>query len=200
LRKILFLTVFILTQFLGISGPRSEGLVSGVSFLPIPIGSAISVRPLDNSDSNLILQKDFELALKKRGFKIGSDEALVLTFETIDVSGAWVGGGENFIIELSNHDDQSGIEAPRVHFNLFNSKRGGMLNFNRKEKTLTVTPSSFQIDVTIDKKNNGNRIWHGWSSTTSHIGKNQENSRKMVSVLIKSLGQNISRKSFVLTK
>lgn len=200
MRKFQFLTVFTLVLILGTSGPRAEGLVSGVSFLPIPSGSAMSVRPLNNSDSNLILQKDFELALKERGFKIGGDEALVLTFETIDVSGAWIGGGENYLIELSNHDDQSGIEAPRFHFNLFNSERGGMLNFNRKEKTHTVTPSKFRIDVTIDKKHNGKRIWHGWSSTTSHIGKDLENSRKMISVLVNSLGQNISHRSFSLTK
>ena len=200
MRKILFLTVFIFTHFLDAPNLRAEGLVNGVSFLPIPFGKAISVRPLDNSDSNLILQKDFEFALKDRGFKIGIDEALVLTFETIEVSGAWAGGGENLMIELSNHDGQSGIEAPRVHLNLFNSKRGGLLNFNRKEKTRTVTPSSFRIDVTIDKKNNGERLWHGWSSTPSRIGKSQENSRKMVIALIKNLGQNISRKSFSLTK
>ena len=200
MRIIPFLTVFIFSFIYTTSSPQADGLVSAVSFSPLASGSAISVRPLDNTDSNMILKKDFELALKSKGFKIGRDEALILTFETIDESGAWIGGGENLIIELSNHDDQSGTDLPRVHLNLFNSRRGGILNPKRLEKTRTVTPSSFRIDVTIDKKANGKRIWQGWSSINSRIGDNQKPSRKMVSVLVESLGQNISRKPFSLKK
>lgn len=200
MRIIPFLTVFIFSLIFSTSNARAEGLVSAVSFSPLPSGSAISVRPLDNTNSNMILKKDFELALKRKGFKIGRDEALVLTFETTDVSGAWIGGGENLIIELSNHDDQSGTDFPRVHLNLFNSQRGGILNSEHLEKTRTVTPSSFRIDVTIDKKTNGKRIWQGWSSIKSRIGNNQKPSREMVSVLVESLGQNISRKPFSLKK
>jgi hypothetical protein len=104
------------------------------------------------------------------------------------------------MIELSNHDDQSGTDLPRFHFNLFNSKRGGILNPNRIEKIRTVTPSSFRIEVTIDEKANGRRVWEGWSSINSRIGRGQEPSRKMVSVLVENLGQNINRKPFSLVK
>ncbi len=200
MRIIQFLTVFIFLLILNTSPTRADGLVSAVSFMSIPSGSAITVRTLNNSDSNMILKKDFELALKDKGYKIGQNESLVLTFETTDVSGAWIGGGENLIIELSNHDIQSGTDMPRVHLNLFNSRRGGIFNSNRIEKTRTVTPSSFRIDVIVDDKSNGKRIWQGWSSIISNIGSNQKPSRKMVSALVKSLGQNINRKSFSLAQ
>ena len=198
MRRTPFLAITLLTLVLSPSVLTAEGLITAVSFLPLPTGSAISVRSLDNSDRNLIMQKDFEKAITRKGLLIGRDGALILSFETRDKSGSWAGGGENRIIEWSNHDDQSGIEAPRVHFNLFNSKRGGILNSKLKDLTHTVTPSSFQIEVTIDKKSNGKRIWQGWSSVSSLIGDNQETSRKMIAVLVESLGRTIRRKTFSL--
>jgi len=200
LLRIQLLAISLLALLLGPSALKAEGLISTVSFLPIPSGSTISVRLLDNSDSNLVLQKDFEQALIKKGYLIGKDGTFLFTFETRDFAGAWAGGGENRFIEWSNHDDQSGIEAPRVHINLFNSKRGGILNSSHKDMTRIVTPSSFQIKVTVDNKSNGKRIWEGRGSVSSHIGSNQETSRKVIPVLVESLGQTVSRKTFSLTQ
>ena len=59
-----FLAVFLSALLSVVLSVRAEGTISAVSFLPVPVGSTILVRPLDNSDSNLILQKDFERALK----------------------------------------------------------------------------------------------------------------------------------------
>ena len=193
-----FLAVFLSALLSVVLSVRAEGTISAVSFLPVPVGSTILVRPLDNSDSNLILQKDFERALKSKGYTVGKDATLILTFETRDDSGAWAGGGENRFLELSNNSDQSGINAPRVRLNLFNSRRGGLLNPDLKDVTRTVTPSSFRIDVSIDEKSNGKRMWQGWSSAPARVGGNRETSRKMIPVLVDGLGQTIRRKTFSL--
>ncbi|MBT7943578.1 MAG: hypothetical protein HN719_09515 [Alphaproteobacteria bacterium] len=196
MRKLTFLAVVLSLIASGASTLRAEGIISAVSFLPVPAGSAISVRPLDNSDHNLILQKDFEDALKNKGYAIKDDATLILTFETRDDTGAWSGGGENSYVELSNNSDQSGTNAPRVRFNLFNSSRGGILNPNRRESTRTVTPSSFRIDVTVDDKSNGKRMWQGWSSAGSRVGTSQETSRNMIPILVDGLGQTIRQKTY----
>ncbi len=193
-----FLAVFLSALISAASVVKAEGIMSAVSFLPVPAGSVVFVRPLDNSDNNLILQKDFERALKSKGYTVGKDAALILTFETRDDSGSWAGGGENRFLELSNNHDQSGINAPKVRLNLFNSRRGGILNPDRKETTRTVTPSSFRIDVTIDDKTNGKRMWQGWSSAATRISGNREMSRRMIPVLVDGLGQTIRRKTFSL--
>ncbi len=174
--------------------------MNAVSFLPVPAGSAILVRPLDNSDDNLVLLEDFENALKNKGYTISKDAALILTFETRDDSGSWAGGGENRFVELSNNHDHSGVDAPRVRFNLFNSQRGGILNSDRKEATHTVTPSSFRIEVTVDDKSNGKRVWQGWGSAETRVGTSQETSRKMVPFLIDGLGRTIRQKTFPLNQ
>ncbi|NQV84203.1 MAG: hypothetical protein HQ494_10330 [Rhodospirillales bacterium] len=196
MRKLTFLAVVLSLVASGASTLRAEGIISAVSFLPMPAGSAIFVRPMDNSNHNLSLQKAFEDALKNKGYSIKNDATLILTFETQDDTGAWAGGGENRYVELSNNSDQSGTNAPRVRFNLFNSARGGLLNPDRKESTHTVTPSSFRIDVTVDDKSNGKRMWEGWSSAGIGVGNSQETSHKMIPALVDGLGQTIRQETF----
>ncbi len=176
----------------------ADGQINAVSFQPLPQGSSLFVRPLDNSDHNLILQKDFERVLRQKGYNISRDAALILTFETRDTAGSWSGGGPNRLVELSNNPDQTGIEAPQVRLNLFNSARGGLLNPDRREWTRTVTPSSFRIDVTIDDKSNGKRLWQGWSSADIGPGDNRKMTRNMIPILVNILGQTVRQKSFPL--
>lgn len=197
-KRITFLAVFISSWLLVPAGVHADGLMSSVSFRPIPAGSAIFVRPLDNSDQNLALQKDFERALQSKGFTVAKDANLILTFETRDTAGSWSGGGPNRFLELSNNDVQTGVDAPRVRLNLFNSARGGILNPNRKDRTRTVTPSSFRIDVSLDDKTNGKRLWQGWSSADIRIGGRHSMTRTMIPALINGFGRTVRQKTFPL--
>lgn len=175
-----------------------DGMVSAISFRPLPAGAAILVRALDNAEHNLVLQADFERVLTKKGYTLSDEADLVLTFETMDAAGAWTGGGENRLVELSNNSDQAGIDAPRVRLNLFNSARGGLLNPDRRDQTRTVTPSRYRIDVTIDDKTNGKRLWEGWSSVDIGPGDNRALTRTMVPVLVDNLGKTVRQKTFPL--
>ena len=184
--------------FLTAATAFADGQLNAVAFQPLPRGSALFVRPLDNSDHNLILQKDFERVLRQKGYTVSRDAALILTFETRDTAGFWSGGGPNRLVELSNNPDQTGIEAPSGRLNLFNSTRGGLLNPDRRELTQTVTPSSFRIDITIDDKSYGKRLWQGWSSADIGPGDNRKLTRNMIPILVNSLGQTVRQKSFPL--
>ncbi|MFQ5764688.1 MAG: hypothetical protein ACE5GT_07160 [Rhodospirillales bacterium] len=175
-----------------------DGMVSAISFRPLPTGAAILVRALDNAKHNLVLREDFERVLKQKGYTLSDHADLVLTFETLDAGGAWTGGGENRLVELSNNHDQTGIDAPRVRLNLFNSARGGLLNPNRRDQTRTVTPSQYRIDVTIDDKTNGKRLWEGWTSIDIGPGDNRALTRTMVPVLVDSLGKTVRQQTFPL--
>ena len=197
MKRIGLLTAFALA-LTAATAAFADGQINAVSFQPLPQGSSLFVRPLDNSDHNLVLQKDFERVLRQKGYTVSKDAALILTFETRDTAGSWSGGGPNRLVELSNNPDQTGIEAPQVRLNLFNSARGGLLNPDRRELTRTVTPSSFRIDVTIDDKSNGKRLWQGWSSADIGPGDNRKMTRNMIPILVNSLGQTVRQKSFPL--
>ncbi|MDA0305724.1 MAG: hypothetical protein O3B76_05480 [Proteobacteria bacterium] len=178
------------------SPASAEGTVSAVSFLPLPENSSLFVRPMDNSDQNLALQKEFERVLKNKGYKVSKDAPLILTFETSDTDGSWTGGGPNNIVELSDNPAQTGVNAPQVRFNLFNSTRGGLLNPNRKERTRTVSPSTFRIDVTIDNKSDGKRLWQGWSAADLGLSSNGAVTRVMIPTIIDGLGKTVKQQSF----
>jgi hypothetical protein len=170
--------------------------MNAIAYEKIPADSAIMVRPLDNSDNNLVLKGDFERALRQKGYTVSGDAKLILTFETIDMAGAWTGGGPNPFVELSNNPDQSGVEAPRVHFNLFNSQRGGILNPDKTERTRMVTPSTFRIEATIDSKVDGKRLWQGWSAMPIGAGDSHEMTRSMVPVMVEGIGQTVRERTF----
>ena len=193
-----FLSLFFLVSALAVAGVRADGLMNAVSYQPLPLGSAIFVRSMDNSDQNLRLQKDFEHALKRQGYTISENANLILTFETRDAAGAWTGGGSNPYVELSDNHDQTGVNAPRVRFNLFNSARGGLFNPDRIQTTRMVTPSRFRIDATIDDKTNGKRLWQGWSTTDIGASGVRDLTRAMVHVLVDVVGQTVRQKSFPL--
>ena len=193
-----FLSLFFLASALAAAGVRADGLMNAVSYRQLPAGAAIFVRPMDNSDQNMRLKKDFEYALKRKGYTISENANLILTFETRDAAGAWTGGGPNPYIELSDNHDQTGVNAPKVRFNLFNSARGGLFNRDRTQTTRMVTPSSFRLDATIDDKANGKRLWQGWSTTDIGAGGARNLMRAMIPVLVDVVGKTVRRKSFPL--
>ena len=60
-----------------------EGVLNAVSFEPLPEGAAVLVRPLDDTDENLAIKKEFEAAMTADRLNVAADEArLVLSFET----------------------------------------------------------------------------------------------------------------------
>lgn len=193
-----FTTVFLSAYMLAATAAYGDGLMNAVSYQPLPAGSSIFVRPLDNSDHNLVLKADFERALKQKGYTVSKDATLILTFETRDAAGSWTGGGNNRLVELTNNHDQSGVDAPRVHLNLFNSARGGLLNPERSRPTRMVTPSRFRIDATIDDATDGKRLWQGWSTTDIGAGDSRALTRAMIPILVEGLGKTIRQQTFEL--
>lgn len=197
MRRFAFLAALLLSW---VTAPavHADGLLNAVSFQPLPEGAALFVRPLDNSDRNIAIQAEFERELKRKGYTVSKDATLIFSFETRDSAGSWTGGGPNRFVELSNNHDQSGVNAPQVRFNLFNSTRGGLLNPGRKDRIRTVTPSRFRIDVTIDDKTNGKRLWQGWSTADIGIGTTRAMSRSMIPAIVNGLGKTVKKKSFPL--
>ncbi len=173
----------------------ADGRLNAVAYQEIPAGTALMVRPLDNSDHNLLLKADFERALRSKGYTISQDAKVAFTFETMDTAGAWTGSGPNPFVELSNNPDQTGVEAPQVRFNLFNTRRGGILNPERTETTRMVTPSSFRIDATIDSLTDGRRFWHGWGIVNVGADDSRERSRALVPPLVDGIGKTIRQQS-----
>ncbi len=93
-------------------GSAGDGVLNAVAYRPLPQGSSIAVRPLDNSDENQVLQQEFERALRAGGYTVSKDANLILTFETRSQVGAWSDDGRRQLLQLLNSQNPGGQEPP----------------------------------------------------------------------------------------
>lgn len=170
---------------------RAEGIqVNAVSFSEIPKDESIYVEIFDDSAENQDLKKLFENELRAKGYSISEEGRLILSFETRDTSGKWSGGGPNRLIEMRNSDNHTGKDAPEVRVSIFDSQRGGILNPKRDKGITQVAPNEFRIDVVIEDRTNGRRLWQAWTSTSDNAGaEDTAFHRAMVKPIIDNIGK-----------
>ncbi len=175
-----------------------QGLLNAVAYQPVPADTAIRVRPLDNSDDNLVVQKDLEEALRGAGYTVAEDAPLVLTFEIRNEQGAWSDSGTRTLLELQARGGETGGESARARFNIFDSGRGGLLNRGRGKGTTIVTPTMYRLDATLDDRTAGRRLWQAW--TTAPLGQwtALPLTRAMVPAVVDNIGQTVRRQPFAL--
>jgi len=171
-----------------------EGEINAVAYSPLPPGASIRVRPLDNSDINLVLQKEFERHLHAKGYRVADDGAYVLSFDTRNEAGAWVDKGRRTILELDAHGGREGGEFARARLNIFDSQRGGLIN-EGDGGTAVTTPAQSSMEVTIDDKS-GRRVWQAWTSTNLKFTDSESVSRAIVPAVVDELGRPVTRKLF----
>ena len=172
-----------------------EGEINAVAYSPLPAGASIKVRALDNSDHNLFLQKEFERLLRAKGYRVADDGEYVLSFDTRSEAGAWVDKGRRTVLELDAHGGRDGGEFAQVRLNIFDSQRGGLIN-EGDGGTAVTTPSQSSMEVTIDEKKNGRRIWQAWTTTNLKFTDSESISRALVPAVVADLGQPVTRKLF----
>lgn len=166
----------------------AEGLVSATAFEPVPPGTAVAVRPWDNSDQNMAIKKDIENALRARGFAIREDAQLVLSFETRDTVGTWSSGERRSIVEFEKRTAGQEDNDSKVRLNLYASDRGGVLNKGRPPPD--VKPTRYQIEITLDREK-GPRLWQG--TITASLERTDRDSliKKMVPALVDKVGNTV---------
>lgn len=172
-------------------------VLNAVAYKPIPAGTAIAVLPLDNSDENLSLQREFEYHLKQRGYRVSAQGVIVLTFEMRNVVGSWSDSGRRTIIELEGRNAVGDDDSTRAMVNIYNSKRGGVFNKGRGG-IATVTPSQFRLDVSLDTRQGGKRLWQAWSVANQGQTDGLTLTKAMVPVMVGNLGQTVRSKRIAL--
>lgn len=182
-------------QDTGDAGP-GRGLLNAVTFKPLAAGSAIAVRPLDDSDDNLVLQREFERELRAMGYTVSANAALILSFDTRGTVGAWVSRERRTVLELEGHGGQEGGENAKLRLNLYNSSRGGVFNRGEGATTMIVTPSKYRLDATIDNRDDGKRLWQAWATAALGQSDGLSLTRAMVPVMVESLGHTVKRQPF----
>ena len=179
------------------SDAAPQGLVNAVGYLPIPEKAVLNVRPLDNSDANMRIMTIIEESLRARGFGVAADAPLTLSFDTRDEIGAWSETGRRSILELKAEGGREGGEYAHAKVNIFDSATGGLLNEGRSGTSIA-TPSAHRIDVTVDDRSNGKRLWQGWAVANLSHGDRADLDRLMIPKIIETLGRTVNRQPFNL--
>ena len=197
--------ILVVTLALFVAGRASgqgldEGLLNAVAYKPLPAGLAITVRPMDDSDENLVLRERIEGELKAQGYSVSGDGTLILTFETRDTMGAWSDAGRRSVLEFEYKNAEGiGGDNERLRLNLFDSAQGGVFNEGGAHGTLVVTPSQYRIDATVDDRRNGERLWQAWVTASLQQADGATLTQSMVPAMVGSLGKTVRRQTFQLS-
>jgi len=171
-------------------------LLNAVSYADIPAGHTVSVETFDDSEDNMALKDRFIAALQAKGYTVADKAPLIFSFEITDSTGAWTGGGPNRLIELRNNENHTGTNAPDVRVNIFDSKRGGLLNPKRDKGITEVAPSEYRIDAAVEERASGRRLWEGWTAAAVGAADDPALHQAMVSPLIDNIGKSVREKSY----
>ena len=180
------------------------GVLNAVVFKPVPAGEPILVRPLDDTDENLAIQKNIEAALTSRGYAIGTDpKGIVLSFETRSQKGYWTNPSRRTFLHLEGSAgtgtsiSRGNRKSSRAVVNLYDSQQGGVVNKGNRN---IVTPAAtyYRLDVSIDNKTDGKSLWRAWALANLAEGNAVTLSRAMVPAIVDNIGKGAKEQSFKL--
>ena len=178
------------TASLALAELTGQAVLNAVAFDPLPPGTAIEVRVLDDSDENLAIKRELESALADRGFTVdGAAAPLVMTIDTGENVGAWRTSSDTNVIELK---DDRGRLFPQGELDVTNVARLPL------PSTTVVTPAQFRLGLTLDNRSGGGRLWQGWSIADLAQGQPSELAQAMVPKLAASVGETVREQSFDL--
>jgi hypothetical protein len=176
------------------------GVLNAVAFKPLPAGAPILVRPFNDTDENLAIKKEFEEALKARGYTIGTDpKGIVLSFESRSQPGYWTSTPQRKFVELQGSAG-SGTrleKGSRGVVNLYNSQQGAVFN-EGKRNVVTPAATLFRLDVNIDDKTEGKSLWLAWALANLAEGDTATLARAMVPVIVDTIGEGAKEQPFKL--
>jgi len=160
-------------------GEAAPGLAYASSFLPVPSGTPISVRPWDNSAENQRVKLSFTEALNRRGVLLtDGGTPLTLNFET-EVESLAVPG-----IGFGQVRDES-----RVHMDIQDNLLGGRTG-NSGGTTRYI------LRATLDDQQSGQRLWQGEATYTGAVVDETATFAAMAPVLVDGFGETVHPKGF----
>ncbi|MBH89177.1 MAG: hypothetical protein CMF71_02950 [Magnetovibrio sp.] len=174
-----------------------QGLMNAISYKELPQNTAFIVKPLDDSDQNIILKQKFEHLLKTKGYPIRRNAPLVFTFGTSNELSTYTTRNRRSILELDAHGGREGGEDARMRFNLFDSNSGGMFNQGKGETTVG-TNGRFRLDVSIINRTNGKHHWQAWTTTNQSHSFSGDVISAMAPEMVNKIGKKIKSRTFDL--
>ncbi|MCW5698639.1 MAG: hypothetical protein KIT00_02235 [Rhodospirillales bacterium] len=181
----------------GVAQETTRGLVNAVSFSPLPGDAPLRVRTLDNSATAIALREELEGALRFNGFPVTKgDTPLVLTLDSKELIGSWDDRGGALIEADRGYDETLRKDTDRYVLNIFNSRKGGLIN--RGEKSGRVQRTRYRLDATLADTRTGQTIWHGWAVADFAGGDRDALMKSMIPALTDTFSQSVQQQPFTV--
>jgi hypothetical protein len=176
--------------YAAVAQEAERGVLHAVSFEPLPEGVSILVRPLDDTDENLTIKKEFEAAMDAGGLDVAADDArVVLSFEAREIVAAGPAPQSQSTVRFRGQEGRMGSSDEKNVPRLIEAPRGG---------TRIYRPSRFRIDATIDDNERGTRLWQGWAVADLDERTRLSLARAMVPAIVDSIGHTVRDRPFPL--
>lgn len=151
------------------------GLAFASSFMPVPAGTPINVRPWDNTTENQRVQSSFTEALHRRGVPLTERRAkLILNFET-EVDSLAIPSDRDERVRMSLGSDSDGL-------------------YRRTDGSSGTI--RYILRATLDDQQSGERLWQGQATYTGAVNDEAAVFAAMAPILVDGFGQNVRPKSF----
>lgn len=176
----------------------ADGIINSVSFSKVPSGATVFIDSFDDSEDSLQIVKAFRSAIRTAGFAPSDTGTLLMIFEARKNIGGFSTRGRRYVLSMESMGSRlGGGQDSRAQVNLFNSNTGGLLNKGRGT-TMIITPSTYEIDVTIEDRNSGKTLWKSWASTELRNKVGIEYTRQMIPKIVDTIGKTVRQENFSL--
>ena len=199
MRKSIFLSIFLAAFIVSISASRADGdgILSAVTYAPLPQGFSVEVRPFDDSDSNLEIKREIELALKTKSIQTSDDAPYVMNFEVRDRLGFLSSAGKRYILSFETKGGRTGGENTQARVNVFDSRQGGLLNKGDGDSRVSKR-TVYRLEINIEYRDSGKRLWDAWAEAQLSGGDSNDLTRRMIAPVVKHIGETVKNTTFPL--
>ncbi|MBI3709003.1 MAG: hypothetical protein HY246_15195 [Proteobacteria bacterium] len=184
----------------------APGQARATSFVAMPSGVPLAVRPLDNSDANLRLKAKIAAGLGTRHYQVNDGEApLVLNFET-EVQQLGRRGQGPTLGEVTSRTGQGSTSgdatSPRAHdsqvrMNLWSTTQDSLLLGRQSDGSIRAS-LRYVLTVTLDEPRGGRRLWQGEATYDGAPADDLATFGAMVPILLDQLGRTVRQYEFRL--
>jgi hypothetical protein len=178
---------------------QREGILYAASYVPIPVGTPISIHLLDDNDSSRDLAESFRRELTAKGYKVVERSNFTVTFWLTGSFDTGEQQAKRALIELGGEGGtgsrvDNDVEA-RV--NLFSTRGGGL--FQDPDRSAKARSGSrYRLYAAAQEVSTGKRAWLGQAVLDAQAADPLAVADSLVPVLAGSFGQTVRRQPFNL--
>lgn len=178
---------------------QREGMLYSASYVPMPPGTPITIRLLDDNDASRELAESFRRELTAKGYRVVDNANFVVTFW---LTGSFDTGEQQARRALVEMGGEGGTGArvdndAEVRVNLFSTRGGGLFQ-DPDRSSKARSGSRYRLYASAQELSSGKRAWIGQAVLDAQAADPFAVADSLVPVLAGSFGQTVRRQPFNL--